>query len=362
MTIEAMGISPNHAGSNQNSYGAGMKIVLVRPDGIGDQVLCLPVASALRNMLPQAHISFLSSLYAAPVLHHHPDVDEVLTVNGKERLSDLVALFRRGFDAAIFLKPFPKLMIAAWAARVPVRVATGYRWYSIFANRRVYEHRHDFAKHESEYNLGLLKGLGLFPGQSVQPSLVVTDDEQEWASKRLKGMPKPRVIVHPGGISTRRWRAEHYWSLVERLAREGYSVILTGSVDEARSFHAEMPHQLVSPSSAVDLMGQINLRELMAVIRASNMLVAGSSGPIHLAAGLDCPVVSVFDPRRNQLPVRWQPLGKGIVLRPDVPTCEKCIYEACPYWDCLDRITVDQVVSRIGQVLQHAEPVSVLHV
>ena len=32
---------------------------------------------------------------------------------------------------------------------------------------------------------------------------------------------------------------------------------------------------------------------------------------------------------------------------PDVPTCEKCIYEACPYWDCLDRITVESVVARV---------------
>ncbi|HXZ95464.1 MAG TPA: glycosyltransferase family 9 protein [Burkholderiales bacterium] len=339
-----------------------MKILLVRPDGIGDQVLCLPVASALRSLMPGAHITFLSSVYASPVLQHHPDLDAVVTVSGKERFSELVALFRKGFDAAVFLKPFPKLMVAAWAARVSTRVATGYRWYSIFANKRVYEHRHDFSKHESEYNLGILRGLGLTPGRSMQPMLVLTDGEREWARQKLKGTPDPRVIVHPGGISTRRWRAEHYWSLVERLTSEGYGAILTGSIDEGQRFRAEIPRHLVSANRAVDLMGQISLRELMAVIGASSMLVAGSSGPIHLAAGLGCPVVSVFDPRRNQLPIRWQPLGKGIVLRPDVPTCEKCIYEACPYWDCLDRITVDHVLSRIQQVLEHAEPVRVLHV
>ena len=100
----------------------------------------------------------------------------------------------------------------------------------------------------------------------------------------------------------------------------------------------------------------------MAVIAASNVLISGSTGPIHLAAALGCPIVSLFDPRRNQLPIRWQPLGKGIVLRPDVPTCEKCIYEDCPYWDCLDRITVDRVMSRIQQVLEHAETMNVLHV
>jgi ADP-heptose:LPS heptosyltransferase len=80
------------------------------------------------------------------------------------------------------------------------------------------------------------------------------------------------------------------------------------------------------------------------------------TGPMHLAAALGVPIISLFDPRRNNSPVRWQPLGRGIVLVPDVPTCEKCIYQACPYWDCLDRITVGTVVQRIRQVVPPATP------
>ena len=83
----------------------------------------------------------------------------------------------------------------------------------------------------------------------------------------------------------------------------------------------------------------------------SQAVVSMSSGPMHLAAALGVPTISLFDPRRNQSPVRWQPLGRGVVLMPDVPTCEKCIYQACPYWDCLDRITVETVLQRIQHVL-----------
>src|SRR5207249_617551 len=166
-----------------------MKILLVRPDGIGDEILCLPVASALRRLMPEARIAFLSSETAAPILEHHPHVDEVLIVSGRERFGELVALFRQGFDAALFLKPFRRLMLAAFVARVPLRVATGYRWYSLLANRRVYQHRSDFSKHESEYNLGLLAGLGFAPGQPVKPMLVLTGEERQWAGARLEGLP-----------------------------------------------------------------------------------------------------------------------------------------------------------------------------
>jgi len=106
----------------------------------------------------------------------------------------------------------------------------------------------------------------------------------------------------------------------------------------------------------------LTVRELMAVIGACHVVISGATGPAHLAAALGVATVSMFDPRRNNLPIRWRPLGTGMVLRPDVPTCEKCIYEACPYWDCLDRITVDQVNARVRQVVGHAEPMTVLHV
>ncbi|TAJ25235.1 MAG: glycosyltransferase family 9 protein [Nitrospirae bacterium] len=339
-----------------------MNLLLVRPDGIGDEILCLPVASALRRLMPKARISFLSSGHAAPVLAHHPDLDEVLTVTGRERFGELVVLFRRGFEAALFLKPLRRLMLAACVARVPQRVATGYRWYSLLANRRVYEHRSDFSKHESEYNLGLLRGLGLDPGRPQRPVLVLTEDECRWAQDLLSGLPATRVVVHPGGLSTRRWRVEHYRDLAHRLAKDGVGVVLTGSQAEGQYVRHGVVRESAARPGVLDVMGQLSLRQLMAVIGASHAVVSGSTGPAHIAAGLKVPTVSLFDPRRNQSPARWRPLGKGLVLRPDVPTCPTCIGEACSYWDCLDRITVEEVARRVRQVAGCAEDMTVLHV
>jgi ADP-heptose:LPS heptosyltransferase len=327
-----------------------VNILIVRPDGIGDEILALPVATALRGFLPDARLIFLSSAYAAPVLRHHPDVDEILTLEGGESLRDLVRLFRSGIHAALFLKPFRKLVVAAWLAGVPLRVGTGYRWYSWLLNRRVYEHRSDFSKHESLYNLGLLKGLGLSPGDvAPPPRLIITPEEHRWAVTFL-GPPTTRIVVHPGGFSSRTWRAAQFRDLVWRLARDGYEILLTGSQAEGERFRSETG-MTECPAGVRDLMGTLSLRELMAVMAESQAVVSMSSGPMHLAAALGVPTISLFDPRRNQSPVRWQPLGRGVVLMPDVPTCEKCIYEACPYWDCLDRITVETVLQRIQQVL-----------
>jgi len=338
-----------------------VNILLVRPDGIGDEILSLPVATALRRAMPGARLSFLSSAYAAPVLAHHPDLDEVLTVTGQERLGELVRLFKRNVDAAIFLKPFRRLMTAAWLARVPLRVGTGYRWYSFLLNRRVYEHRSDFSRHESAYNLGLLRGLGLSPGEVTPPRLVVTDEEREWARTFLGESSRLRVVVHPGGFSSRLWKPVHYRNLVLHLAQAGREVLLTGNAAERDKFRTDAGISQW-PNGVRDLMGVLTIRQLMAVIAESHAVVSLATGPMHLAAALGVPTVSIFDPRRNNSPTRWQPLGTGVVLKPEVPTCEKCIYEACPYWDCLDRITVETVEERVTQALARALPIQVVHV
>ena len=339
-----------------------MNVLLARPDGIGDEILCLPVASALRQSLPGVRIAFLSSQYAAPLFEHHPDVDEVWSVTGQESLTELVRLFKRGLDAVVFLKPFRRLMWAAWLARVPIRVATGYRWYSLCANRRVYQHRKDFSKHETEYNVGLLAGLGLSPTAVRPPALCLTQEERQQAKDRLRGVPSPRVVFHPGGFAARRWRVEHYGTLALTLRRQGIGVLFTGSHAEGEQFSRDVLSTLPGSSDLCNLMGQLTVRELMAVIGESDAIVSGATGPAHIAAALSVPNVSLFDPRRNNLPTRWRPLGKGVVLRPDVPTCEKCIYEACPYWDCLDRLTVETVAQQVMDVIKKPASLRVVHV
>jgi ADP-heptose:LPS heptosyltransferase len=144
---------------------------------------------------------------------------------------------------------------------------------------------------------------------------------------------------------------QHFWELAKRLTQKGYGVILTGSAAEHQRWENECGQLHELHTNICDLKGQLTGRELMAIIQASQVVVSGATGPAHIAAALDVPTVSIYDPRRNNTPIRWRPLGKGLLLRPDVPTCEKCIYEACPYWDCLDRITVEEAAMSIDEAL-----------
>lgn len=339
-----------------------MNVLIVRPDGIGDLVLALPVATQLRRLIPGVRVGMLVNPVAAPILEQHPDIDYVRTSTVHAPIQAMREAFSGGVDAAIFLKPFRRLMWAAWLAGVPVRVAIGFRWQSVLANRWTHEHRSTFAKHESEYNVGMLKGLGLTPVEVNRPALVITDAERARGEQHWGGAAGKRVIVHPGGVSARRWRPEHYRDLANLLAQQGYSVMLTGSESERVQFQGEALSAMPLREGVRSLMGRLSVRDLMGVIAVSQAVVSGATGPAHLAAALGIPNVSLFDPRRNNLPIRWKPLGLGVLLRPDVPTCEKCIGEACSYWDCMDRLTVSAVSMRVEQVIHATAPLSIHHI
>jgi ADP-heptose:LPS heptosyltransferase len=329
-----------------------VNVLFVRTDGVGDLILTLPAATALKQQRPDVRLSYLVSRYAAPVLEHHPDVDEILFNPGAENLGARRRLLGQGFDAVVFFKPYRDWFWSAYRAGIRRRIGTGYRWYSFLLSDRVYEHRSRFDKHESEYNLNLLKPLGVTTMHLKPPRLYVTPFEIKRAEEMLAGLTHPRVIVHPGNIYARNWTSDHYFDLTRELRTHGFRVILTGSEQEWKNFNRPECEAYFANSGVLNLMGRLNLRQFIAVISQCDLVVSGSTGPMHAAAALDVFTVSLFDPRRGSSPVRWGPLGdRGVLFKPEVPTCEKCIYEKCPYWDCMDRIPVETVARKVREIL-----------
>ncbi len=125
----------------------------------------------------------------------------------------------------------------------------------------------------------MLKGLGLCPQPVSHPVLTLTEAERAAGASRWSGLPSPRVVVHPGGVSARRWRLEQYRDLVSTLTDRGYGVVLTGSDQERREFGKGLSSPTAFPSEVVDLMGKLSLRELMSVIANAHVVVSGATGP-----------------------------------------------------------------------------------
>ena len=346
-----------------------MRILVIRTDRIGDVLLSTPVLSVLREQAADCHIAALVSPYAAGAIEGHPALDEIVVYERSGRhggpggFFHLVADLRgKRFDAALVLHPTARLALACRLAGIPVRIGTGYRAYGFLFNRKVYEHRKDARRHEVEYNLSLARALFNQAGEAA-PEIHVPEAATRAVARRLRQWrvppDDPLVLLHPGsGGSARNWPEECFTELAERLSRGGVRVVVTGSADE-RDLVGRVAGSL--PESVIRIAGELDIKELAALLRATSLCVTNSTGPLHVAAAVGTPTVALFCPIKPCSPVRWGPFGGDHdVLMPEVPDCpagRRCIGTACPHFDCMERISVDDVYEAVcGRLLaRHPE-------
>jgi heptosyltransferase III len=298
------------------------KIILSRTDSIGDVVLTLPMAGALKQCFPDCAILFLGSGYTAPVIRACEHVDAFINwdeVKDKpdEQASFLAAL---GADAIVHVFPRKEIADAAHRAKIPLRLGTSHRWFHwLTCNRLVHLSRKSSDLHESQLNLELLRPLG------VTPRFTREEIPALYGLTRLQSLPeefsklidahKFNLVLHPKSKgSAKEWGEENFAKLIAALPREKFELFITGSEAEGRLVRST----LVQPFPFVtDLTGKLTLDELMRFIAAADGLLACSTGPLHLAAALGKVAVGLYASRRPLHPGRWSPLGKHVVVIED---------------------------------------------
>jgi lipopolysaccharide heptosyltransferase II len=337
-------------------------ILVVRTDRIGDVVLSLPMIPVLKSRFPAARIAFLLRSYTLELVARQPGLDHLMLYDdeqGKKKPFGLVLsdLRRHSFDAVVVTYPTFRLACLMYLAGIPLRVGTGYRWYSFLFNQRVYEHRRTAEKHEAEYNLTLLKMLDCSPLDQPRPVLMISRDAEREADSILEeiGLSRgePFVILHPGsGGSARDWRPENFGELALRLRQSGMPVLVTGGPGEegllARVFE-------VSGGTARLLPRTLPLMSLAALIKTAAVFVSNSTGPMHIAAAVGTPVVAFFPPIRQCSSGRWGPLTtKKIIFEPRSADCPRCKGRPCESNDCMELIRVNDVEKAVLSLAVHS--------
>jgi len=300
------------------------KYCIFRTDAIGDLILTLPMAFAIKASRPGAEVTFCVQEYTRPIASLCPAVDDVLTTGARDLEGNLFAfadtLRERAFTTAVFAYPRPMLALAARIAGIPTRIGTAYRFYSFLFSEKQREHRRESALHESRYNLNLLVHAGIKGYTAVPPLLRIPGDLAVRADLALNESGiggDPFVILHPGSAgSADTWSVESFAALGEMIANElpGIRILITGGAKEQ-----QLVESLVAAIGrrAAALRRQLPLDEFAAVIASADALVANSTGPLHIAAAIGVPVVGLYPDTPVMHPRRWGPLGDDhIVLTP----------------------------------------------
>jgi heptosyltransferase-2 len=336
---------------NQSTY---KNILVVRTDRVGDVVLTLPMISVLRSQIPSCRISMLVRSYTSKLIAGTSGLDQIILYDeaGQHKafwkmLSELRA---QRFDLVVVSHPTFRIALVLFLARIPVRVGSGYRWYSFFFSRKVFEHRKTAEKHEAEYNVSLLRSIGCETTDVPLVSLSIPDDAQMAAKAELRklGIPDTEkfVALHPGsGGSARDWSPERFGDLARRLVDEGIRVVVTG--DEKENALVETVVRR-SQGAAKAIVGRFDLKELAAFLALSKAFVSNSTGPMHIAAAVGTPVIAMFPPIRECSPKRWGPLTeKKVIFIAENALCSRCKGGPCQGNDCMDQITVDDVLAAV---------------
>ena len=295
------------------------RILVCRTDAIGDVAVTLPIAGFLKSVNPGLQVDFLTRSYAAPVAQAAVSVDGVVVWDGSDAVDWSV------YDAAILAFPDATVARQLQHSGVPIRVGTRRRWpFARFVNIHNNASRKASGRHEAWHGMDLALSMHPAPGLN-RPGLRIPDDAWAWqawgelraepwsaVADEVKGaaewiVPGRRhIILHAGSNnSATNWPLERYVASMEAFLISGCRVLWTGTAAEGEPLN-EVLH---SHKDVVNTTGKLSLHQLLSLISACDGLIASSTGPLHMAAGLGVPCTGLYAAEAPMWPERWHPLG-----------------------------------------------------
>lgn len=294
-------------------------ILVIRLARLGDIVLALPALAKLKAAFPRARLSFLTDQRFGPLAALCPVIDEVLPVNRlawrdgplPQAVRDILRLLRRArarrFDLLIDLHSFRETNLFAWLSCAPQRLALQLydRAYLSFCFN-LPPVREDKSVHVSEMFQRVVESL---PGVETtppppRPLLVVPDDAQKWAAEVAGG--RPLVALFVGAyVSSHLWAPERFAAVADFVAdRLGATVAVLAGSSEAQV--ADQVRQAARHRDRLQVLSQMTLPQLVAVIASARLLVSNDTGPMHIGPAMGVPTLGLFG---GGFPELYRPLG-----------------------------------------------------
>ncbi len=343
-----------------------IKRVVVRgTNWVGDSVMTIPALRALRRVLPEAHITLVTRPSSSGVFSEVDFIDDLLVYDRKNvwsvipqirewrcRQFELAVLFQNAFEAALI--PF--------LAGVPLRLG-----YATESRQSLLTHPLPLpdwrsSKHEVFYYLFLVTALEqmLYGSSTIcesvpDASIQISESRKLQAADLLRtyGVNEgdPVVAIVPGSINSRakRWPAEAFAALADRLIDSSRRVLLIGSKDELDVSNAVTEKMRNQP---LVLTGKTSMDQLTAVLDRADLIVTNDTGPAHIGAALSRPTIVIFGPTN---PLTTRPFSPTAEILRHPPECAPCMLRDCPIdHRCMTAITVDEVYERSLALLKRA--------
>ena len=337
------------------------RLLVVRLTSLGDVVHALPAVAALRRAFPAARIDWLAGERCREMVELVPVIDRCLATPRLRAAAAFPRLLRAlraaRYDAAIDFQGLLKSAVLARAAGAGRVVGFGRGQVRERAARLFYTETPDIGSpaHVIDRNLALGAALGAAPGPAEFPITCPPSAAVERARAALGGSEaREFALLNPGAAWPGKcWPAERFGALAVRLRREHGlpSVVAWGPGERALAERVA-----AASEGAAAAAPPTRIADLVALSRAAAVMVAGDTGPLHVAAAVGTPVVGLYgptDPRRNG---PWRTAdavvspGGGCRCRQDRPEAAGMAVRRCTRAEpCMAAIPVEEVAAAVSR-------------
>ena len=353
------------------------RILLVRLRQIGDVVFTTPAIRGIRELFPEAHLTYLVEPVAAAVVAMNPHLDEVIVASRPSGWLSELRLVRRlrseRFDLAIDFHGGPRASTLTWLSGARMRIGYQVIGRSWMYTQRVGRPRALRRRHSVENQWDLLAPLGVGAAlPSTHPvEMPVNVNIDRAVAERLQaagvGETDCLIVIHvSAGNPFRRWPLESFAALAAGLTRVDARrrILLTAGPAELAAVTtviARTRAELLDHERArVIECGDFSLTELRSVVERARLYIGGDSGPMHVAATSRVPIVGLYGPT---LPERSGPWRAGLAARAvqvEGLSCRPCNQRVCEPGDfrCLTTIQPDEVIKVAERSLAAGDNIS----
>ncbi|MGO9311519.1 MAG: lipopolysaccharide heptosyltransferase II [Syntrophobacteraceae bacterium] len=329
------------------------KILVRSTNWIGDAVMTTPALGAIRAAFPSSEIVLAASPVISELMTPHPYCDRVIVYDkaGAHRgLRGLWGFCRliagERFDLAILFQNAIEAAIMAKLAGIEMRAGYNTDARGILLTHGIRVTKEARRLHHTQYYLNMLANLGI-PAAGQKLRLQCTDEEKRWAQSMLG--PGKWVAINPGAAygSAKRWYPERFGQVADALAFElGYGSVLVGGRGEA-GIGSEIESGM--RSKPVNLIGVTSVRQLTSILASVDLVITNDSGPMHVAAAFDRPIVALFGPTDHST---TSPLCSRFLLVRKETECAPCLKRQCPTdHRCMAGISVTDVLDAAKTLL-----------
>jgi len=335
--------------------------LIIRLSSLGDIIHTLPAFSALRKNFPEANISWVVEAKGREILDFVPGVDKTITahtggwrLNRKKfwtEISRLKRELKNENQTALDFQGLAKSGFIAFISGSKKRIGFHRKnlreaLAGLFYTERLEEIPETI--HVISKNLKLLTRLGIQEEKYEFPlDLPAELSEGVRANLRKIGYDEQKklVLFNVGAAwETKRWFPEKWVELIEMIQNEKFFPLLLWGNEEEKALAFQ-----VNEKTQVPLSPFFSLKEVMALVKESSLLVSGDTFSLQVACALSRPVVGIFGPSNPRRNGPFSPHDKVAFHEIE---CSYCYKRKCPTIECLKKITPQEVAALSHKVLK----------